>query len=196
MSEVEEYLGITHPSMEGLLFPDTYQFPKNFSAKELIKQMYERMMTEVEIAWSVRYPTVQLETPYELLIMASLIEKETGLESERETISGVFHRRLEKGMRLQTDPTVIYALGELFDGNLRRRDLRLENPYNTYRNFGLPPTPIAVPSSASLLAAAQPEDGTALYFVSRGDGSHVFSDTLEQHNRAVRTYQLRKKTTP
>ena len=124
--------------------------------------------------------------------MASLIEKEAAIDSERTIISGVFHRRLAKRMRLQTDPTVIYAMGDEFDGDIRRRDLLRQSPYNTYRVFGLPPTPIALPSLASLEAAANPAPGSSLYFVARGDGSHAFSDTLEEHNAAVRKYQLRK----
>jgi UPF0755 protein len=144
--------------------------------------------------WEGRRPQgLPLETPYEALILASVIEKETGLASERGAIAGVFVRRLVKGMKLQTDPTVIYGLGTSFDGDLRRDHLRADTPYNTYVHQGLPPTPIALPGRASIHAALHPEDADSLYFVAKGDGSHVFSATLEEHNRAVRRYQLGKR---
>ena len=137
-----------------------------------------------------------LKTPYEALILASIVEKETGLASERNMIAGVFTRRLLKGMRLQTDPTVIYGMGEQYDGNIRRRDLLADTPYNTYRIAGLPPTPIAMPGRDSILATLHPEAGDALYFVSMGDGSHYFSSTLEEHNEAVIKYQLKGRKRP
>lgn len=191
-ASVRTLLNIKHENIEGWLFPDTYYYSKNGLLSELLITMYTRMQVSLAQAWNARTLDNILQTPYELLILASIIEKESALATERNVISGVFHRRLAKGMRLQTDPTVIYGIGESFDGNIRRKDLNQYTPYNTYQIKGLPPTPIALPSMESLMAAAQPADGTALYFVSKGDGSHVFSDTLEEHNRAVRKYQLRK----
>ena len=189
---VRDLLSITAENPEGWLFPDTYQFPRATKVTTLLKMMHQRTKDALSIAWQNRAVDNALKSPYELLIMASLIEKEAALDSERAIISGVFHRRLAERMRLQTDPTVIYAMGDEFDGDIRSRDLLRQSPYNTYRVFGLPPTPIALPSQASLDAAAHPESGSALYFVARGDGSHAFSDTLEEHNAAVRKYQLRK----
>jgi UPF0755 protein len=142
--------------------------------------------------WNQRQPELPLATPYEALTLASIIEKETGLASERTEIAGVFVRRLRMGMKLQTDPTVIYGLGPAFDGNLRRRDLVADTPYNTYVHAGLPPTPIAMPGRDSIHAALHPAAGDSLYFVARGDGSHQFSQSLAEHNRAVRKYQLKR----
>lgn len=189
---VRELLAIEADNPEGWLFPDTYQFPKNTNASELLKIMHRRLVQSLDTAWQNRALDNELANPTELLIMASLIEKEAAIDSERTIISGVFHRRLAKRMRLQTDPTVIYAMGDEFNGDIRRKDLLRQSPYNTYRVFGLPPTPIALPSLASLEAAANPAPGSSLYFVARGDGSHAFSNTLEEHNAAVRKYQLRK----
>ena len=148
------------------------------------------MVSELAAAWSSRAPACDLPSSTELLVLASIIEKETGDAQDRNKISQVFHERLRKGMRLQTDPTVIYALGNRFDGDLRRRDLKLDSPFNTYRVKGLPPTPIALPSRAALKAAAHPAETEYLYFVARGDGTSYFSRTLEEHNAAVRKYQL------
>jgi UPF0755 protein len=183
-------LGESGVAPEGEFFPDTYRFPKGTTDLEFLRQAHEALQQHLEEAWKNRQPGIVLETPYEALILASIIEKETALPSERRKISGVFHRRLERGMRLQTDPTVIYGLGEAFDGNLRRDDLARDTPYNTYTRAGLPPTPIALPSAASLEAAVSPDIGDALYFVATGrpDGSHYFSATLEEHNRAVASY--------
>lgn len=192
VSTVRELLAIEQINPEGWLFPDTYQFPKGTKASQLLMQMYQRMQDTLAQAWDSRSLDNELNSPFELLIMASLIEKEAAIAVERPIISGVFQRRLEQNMRLQTDPTVIYAMGDEYQGNIRRKDLMRQSPYNTYRVFGLPPTPIALPSRASLMAASQPAAGTELYFVARGDGSHVFSDTLEEHNKAVRKYQLGK----
>ena len=192
VSTVRELLAIDQVNPEGWLFPDTYQFPRATNASQLLKLMHQRMQDTLTQAWDSRSLDNELGSPFELLIMASLIEKEAAIAAERPIISGVFHRRLALNMRLQTDPTVIYAMGDEYDGDIRRRDLMRQSPYNTYRVFGLPPTPIALPSRASLMAAAQPASGTELYFVARGDGSHVFSDTLEEHNKAVRKYQLGK----
>ncbi len=181
------YPGV-HP--EGRFAPDTYHFPKGTTDIDFLKRAYQTQADRVMAAWANRAKGLPLKTPYEALILASIIEKETGNPKERARIAGVFTRRLLKGIRLQTDPTVIYGLGEQFDGNLRRRDLETDTPYNTYTRSGLPPTPIALPGGDALLAALHPMDGTSLYFVSRGNGSHYFSDTLAEHNRAVMTYQL------
>ena len=151
------------------------------------------MKQALDAAWSTRKADLPVTSPYELLILASIIEKETALETDRVHVSQVFHSRLRLNMRLQTDPTVIYALGEAFDGDIRRRDLRMESPFNTYRVKGLPPTPIALPSVASIRAAAHPANGDYLYFVASEQGKSVFSRTLEEHNRAVRKYQLRTR---
>ncbi len=179
-----------HP--EGRFYPDTYHFPAGTSDLEFLRRAYDAMARRLAEEWRNRAPGLPLKTPYEALILASIIEKETGRPEERAEIAGVFIRRLQKGMRLQTDPTVIYGLGEAFDGNLRRRDLRRDTPYNTYTRKGLPPTPIAMPGGESIHAALHPRPGKSLYFVARGDGSHHFSETLEEHNRAVRKYQLKK----
>jgi UPF0755 protein len=182
--------------VEGWLFPDTYRFAANTSDKDIIALAHNRMQNELDRAWQRRSDDTQLKTPYEALIMASIIEKETSHAGERGEISGVFNRRLAQSMRLQTDPTVIYGIGEAFDGDITRAHLRdKRNVYNTYQHGGLPPTPIASPGRASLEAAVMPKDGTSLYFVADGRGGHVFSDTLEQHQQAVRAYlkKLRNK---
>ncbi len=148
------------------------------------------MKRRVPDMWATRDTTIPLKTPYEALILASIVEKETGAAAERPLIAAVFANRLRKGMRLQTDPTVIYGMGEKYDGNIRKRDLTTDTPWNTYTRDGLPPTPIAMPGAASLRAATQPAQADYLYFVARGDGSHEFTRTLEEHNRAVAKYQL------
>jgi UPF0755 protein len=178
-----------HP--EGRFLADTYHFPRGTSDVEFLQRAYRQMEAYLAEEWPKRAPDLPLADPYEALILASIIEKETGLAEERPEIAGVFVRRLNKGMRLQTDPTVIYGMGDRFDGNIRRADLRADTPYNTYLRAGLPPTPICLPGKAAIHAALHPADGKTLYFVSRGDGSHYFSATLEEHNRAVRKYQLR-----
>ena len=179
-----------HP--EGWFLPDTYHFPKNTSDVSFLKRAHKAMKAALQQAWEQRKAKLPLKSPYEALILASIIEKETGLASERRDISGVFVRRLNKGMRLQTDPTVIYGMGDRFDGNIRRADLKRDTPYNTYTRNGLPPTPIALPSFDAIQAALDPAPGKSLYFVSKGDGSHYFSATLKEHNQAVRKYQLKK----
>lgn len=185
---LQEALGTeTYP--EGLLFPDTYNFTLATSDLEIIIRARDLMTEVLEEEWASRAVGLPYESPYEALIMASIVEKETGLASEREQIAGVFIRRLEKGMRLQTDPTVIYGLGDSFDGNLTRANLRENTPYNTYTNGGLPPTPIALPGREAIAASLHPDSGDSLYFVAKGDGSHYFSTTLEEHNAAVRQYQ-------
>ena len=181
-------------SAEGLFLPETYRYRRGESDWALLQRAHAALESALATAWAERDPSLPLADPYEALVLASIVERETGVPAERSRIAGVFVRRLERGMRLQTDPTVIYGLGEAFDGNLRREHLKDDsNPYNTYRHDGLPPTPIALPGLDALRAAVQPADGTALYFVARGDGSHVFSDTLEAHRRAVREYQLKRR---
>jgi len=183
-----ELSGIHH---EGQFLPDTYHFPKQLTDLEFLKRAYSSMQTVLNDEWDNRSDNLSYKNSYEALIMASIIEKETGQASEREQISGVFLRRLNLKMRLQTDPTVIYGMGDKFKGNLRKRDLERDTPYNTYRRRGLPPTPIALPGRKAIYAALHPAEGDALYFVSRGDGSHVFSATLKEHNNAVIKYQLK-----
>lgn len=179
---------------EGWFLPETYQYERGDSDLSVLTEANRLMQASLAEAWDARQPDVPLSSPYDLLILASIIEKETGLAAERPQIGGVFTRRLTKGMRLQTDPTVIYGLGETYDGNLTRKHLRDEsNPYNSYRHHGLPPGPIALPGKAALMAAAQPEAGDSLYFVARGDGSHAFSATLAEHEAAVARYQLQRR---
>jgi UPF0755 protein len=183
-----------HESAEGLFFPDSYRFTRGTRDWELLQRARSMLSEVLSSEWEQRRDGLPYETPYEALVMASIIERETGVPEERGEIAGVFVRRLQKGMRLQTDPTVIYGLGENFDGNLTRRHLRDEsNLYNTYRHSGLPPSPIALPGRASINAALHPAEGDALYFVARGDGSHVFSATLAEHEAAVRKYQLKRR---
>ncbi len=180
-----------HP--EGWFFPDTYHFPAGFTDEAFLRRALTAMEQRLARAWSQRAADLPLDDPYQALILASIVEKETGLTAERPAIAGVFARRLREGMLLQTDPTVIYGLGAAFDGDLRRRDLVTDTPYNTYTRRGLPPTPIALPGEGALEAAVHPAAGDALYFVADGQGGHVFSRTLDEHNRAVRRYQLREK---
>jgi len=180
-----------HP--EGRFFPDTYRITRGMTDVAFLQRAHEAMEERLAQEWQQRDDDLPYNSPYEALIMASIIEKETAVTEERRQIAGVFVRRLQKRMRLQTDPTVIYGLGERFDGNLTRRDLKLFTPYNTYLNYGLPPTPIAMPGEASIHAALHPESGDALYFVARGDGTHHFSASIEEHNRAVAKYQLGKR---
>jgi UPF0755 protein len=184
-------LGLPGGHAEGLFFPDTYRFVGGDTDADILRRAYAKMQTELQAAWSDRDLSVPYQSPYEALIAASLIEKETGRDADREHISQVFASRLHTGMRLQTDPAVIYGLGERFDGDLRRRDLREDTPYNTYVHHGLPPTPIALPGGKSIMAALHPGPGDYLYFVSRGDGSSQFSTSLAEHRAAVRKYQLR-----
>lgn len=181
-------------SAEGLFFPDSYRYERGDSDWELLQRAHSALQSVLAQEWAQRAAELPYETPYEALIMASIIEKETGAPEEREQIAGVFVRRLQQGMRLQTDPTVIYGLGESFDGNLLRTHLKdAGNPYNSYRHRGLPPSPIALPGRAAIHAALHPAPGDAMYFVATGDGRHVFSATLAEHQRAVRKYQLRRK---
>ena len=182
-------VGLSHANAEGLLFPDTYVFDPGESDLVIYRRAADAMQKNLLKAFSKAPNTSVIKTPYDLLILASIIEKETGKASEREQISAVFHNRLKIGMRLQTDPTVIYGIGSSFDGNLRKVDLRRDSPYNTYMRAGLPPTPIAIPSMESLLAAANPAKSDALYFVAKGDGSSHFSKSLLEHEKAVDQYQ-------
>lgn len=190
--EIRERLGIAEASPEGWIYPETYFFDKGTSNLNILRQGHEIMKKKLTPAWERRSPASSLESPYEALILASIVEKETAVEAERARIAGVFLSRLERGMRLQTDPTVIYGLGEAFDGNLRKRDLSRDNPYNSYTRKGLPPTPISMPSEKSINAVLNPEITGELYFVSKGDGSHHFSKTYEEHQAAVRRYQRRR----
>ncbi|XZG69912.1 endolytic transglycosylase MltG [Chitinibacteraceae bacterium HSL-7] len=187
-AEVLALLGSDAASPEGLFFPDTYFVSVGAPDTQLLQLAYRKMQSHLAAAWALRAADSPLKSPYELLTLASIVEKETGHEVDRGMVSGVFNNRLRIGMRLQTDPTVIYGLGEVFDGNLRKRDLRADTPYNSYTRAGLPPTPIAMPGEAALLAAIQPSETRALYFVARGDGTSHFSETLDEHNRAVNRY--------
>lgn len=180
-------------ALEGWFYPDTYFFTRESEAVEPFLRAHRAQVELLLDEWPNRDPKLPLETPYEALILASIIERESGHIDERRKISGVFVRRLLKGMKLQTDPTVIYGMGDRYTGNITRKDLQRDTVYNTYTRYGLPPTPIANPGRASIVAALHPAEGSALYFVAKGDGSHVFSDSLEQHNRAVRRYQILKR---
>lgn len=193
--EAMKKLGIEGRHPEGLLMPDTYFFVPGSTDLDFIRKAYAAMDSYLKAKWPGRDKDLPFETPYQALVMASIVEKETGVIDERPAIAGVFIRRLQKGMRLQTDPTVIYGLGEKYDGNLRRQDLMRDTVYNTYTRQGLPPTPIAMPSRAAIDAALHPAKGSALYFVAsgKGDGRHVFSDNLEQHNKAVRDYLIERR---
>ncbi len=185
---IMEKLGKPGIHAEGRFFPDTYTYAKGASDMAVLKRAARAMDKRTEAAWALRSMNTPLQTPEQALILASIVEKETGKPSDRAQIAGVFINRLRIGMPLQTDPTVIYGMGDKFDGNLRKRDLQLDTPYNTYTRGGLPPTPIAMPGKAALLAAVQPAPTTALYFVARGDGSSQFSTSLDEHNRAVNKY--------
>ncbi len=190
--EILRQIGSSYSVAEGLFFPDTFYFDRNTTDIELLKISYNAMQSKLEKAWQKRDRNLPYKNSYEALIMASIIEKETGKADERPMIAGVFVNRLRLGMRLQTDPTVIYGMGLRFDGNIRKKDLSIDTPYNTYTRSGLPPTPIAMPGLAAIEAALHPADTKALYFVGRGDGSHAFSNNLAEHNRAVVRYQLKK----
>jgi UPF0755 protein len=181
-----------HP--EGWFFPDTYQYTAGNSDREILLQAYNRMRGVLANEWKNRAGVLPYESSYEALIMASIVERETGVPEERAQIAGVFVRRLENNMRLQTDPTVIYGLADHYDGNIRRRHLAQKTPYNTYLIKGLPPTPIALPGQEAIHAALHPDSGNALYFVARGDGSHHFSKTLEEHNKAVQEFQVHRRS--
>ncbi len=180
-----------HP--EGHFYPETYHFPYGTSDKDFLKRAYVAMEEKILKEWDQRSVGLPIQTPYQALILASIVEKETALVSEYQKIAGVFIRRLLNNMRLQTDPTVIYGMGQKYQGNIRSSDLKTDTPYNTYTRHGLPPTPIAMPGKGALNAVMHPAEGNELYFVATGDGGHYFSETLEQHNRAVIKYQLNGK---
>lgn len=192
IEEIMKALGRPGLHPEGRLFPDTYRFPKGTTDVAVLRMAFAALEETLHREWEARAPGLPYATPGDALVMASIVEKETGASFERAEIAGVFVRRLQRGMRLQTDPTVIYGMGERFDGNLRKQDLLEDGPYNSYLREGLPPTPICLPGRAAIHAALHPAEGTALYFVSRGDGSHQFSATLEEHEAAVRRFQLNR----
>jgi UPF0755 protein len=198
--EIAKLLGIDQPNvdqpkLEGQFLAETYHYTDGMSDVQILKRAHSQLMSVLNSAWEKRDPALPLKTSYEALIMASIIEKETALESERKRVASVFINRLNKKMRLQTDPTVIYGLGEKYDGNIRKKDLTTATPYNTYVIDGLPPTPIATAGRASIEAALAPDETTYLYFVASGHGGHIFSDTLAEHNKAVRNYinKMRQK---
>ena len=191
--EIMAALGAEGQHPEGWFFPDTYLFHSGETDLDVLKRAYNIMTGVLEEEWQNREQGLPYDSPYEALIMASIVERETGVAGERQQVAGVFVRRLQKGMRLQTDPTVIYGMGDKYRGRIGRSDLRTWTPYNTYRIDGLPPTPIALPGRESIHAALHPDDGDALYFVARGDGSHKFSRTLAEHQKAVREFQLNRR---
>jgi len=191
--EQKQKLGIELEHPEGYFFPDTYRYQNGESDVAILKRAHKKLQSILQREWQNRAEALPYKSPAEALVMASIIEKETAQDSERETISGVFVRRLQKNMRLQTDPTVIYGMGDRYKGNIRRKDLREATPYNTYVIKGLPPTPIALVAERSIYAAMHPDNSNYLYFVAKGDGSHKFSATLDEHNRAVREYQIENR---
>ncbi len=191
--DIARQLSIDAGHPEGWFLPETYAWVKGESDFDVLKRAHEAMGEVLATQWKQRAPDLPLDDPYQALILASIVEKETGRADERAAIAGVFVRRLRLGMALQTDPTVIYGMGDRYAGNIRRSDLTTDTPYNTYTRSGLPPTPIALPGAAAIAATLHPEPGDALYFVARGDGSHAFSATLAEHNRAVAEYQLRRR---
>ncbi|MDP3515936.1 MAG: endolytic transglycosylase MltG [Pseudohongiella sp.] len=186
--EIMAILQSPFPALEGNLFPDTYFFTRNTTDEAILKRAHSRLLEVLEAEWQVREQGLPYDSPWQALIMASIIEKESGYQAEKADIAGVFVRRLQQGMRLQSDPTIIYGMGSAYNGVIRRSDIDTTTPWNTYRIDGLPPTPIAISGRDSIRASLNPNPGTALYFVSRGDGSHQFSDTLQEHNAAVRRY--------
>jgi UPF0755 protein len=186
-------LGAASELPEGRFLPETYSYVKGMSDTDILRRAHEAMQKALDKQWPTRDPGVALDSPYQALILASIVEKETGRADERPQIAGVFLRRLKIGMRLQTDPSVIYGLGAAYNGNLHKRDLEADTPFNTYTRDGLPPTPIALPGAAALTAVLHPVATNALYFVARGDGTHEFSATLEAHNSAVAKYQLHRQ---
>jgi len=191
--QIMDKLGKPGEHPEGRFLPETYHFNLGMTDLDFLKRAYEAMQQRLQQEWQMREEELPYQSAYEALIMASIIEKETAVPAERAEIAGVFVRRLQKNMRLQTDPTVIYGIGDSYDGNIRRRDLRRDTPYNTYTRHGLTPTPIALPGADAIHAALHPAKGDSLYFVSKGNGSHYFSSSLEEHINAVRKYQLKRR---
>ncbi len=191
--DVMRFIGADDGHPEGQFLPDTYHFPKGTTDAQFLLRAHQMLKTKLAEVWESRQENLPVSSPYEVMVMASIIEKETSVEAEREIISGVIAGRLKKGMRLQMDPTVIYGIGKQFNGNITRKDLQTKTPYNTYKIDGLPPTPIAMSSARSLEAAVNPADTKALYFVADGTGGHVFNETVEEHNKAVRKFILKKK---
>jgi UPF0755 protein len=189
--EIRALVGESEP-LEGWLFPDKYRYAPGTTDLDILKRAHAAMKKRLAEAWEGRAPDLVIQTPYEALVMASIVEKETGQGAERPLVASVFENRLKRGMKLQTDPTVIYGLGDRYDGKIHTRDLVTDTPWNTYTRDGLPPTAIAMPGVAAIRAALHPADTHYLYFVARGDGTHVFSTSLEEHNRAVAKYQLGK----
>ena len=192
-AELAQELELPEDYAEGLFLPETYSYRRGESDQALLMRANQALRQVLEQNWQAKAPDLPLDTPYEALILASLIEKETGVVEERRRIAGVFTARLKQGMRLQTDPTVIYGIGETYDGNITRKHLQTMSPYNTYLIKGLPPTPIALPGAAAINAATQPDETGDLYFVARGDGSHKFSRSYEEHAKAVREFQLQRR---
>lgn len=192
-AEVARELDIADGGLEGQLFPDTYHFAKGSNDIAVIKRAHLAMLRQLDAAWAARAENLPLKSPKEVLILASIVEKETGKAADRPMVSAVFNNRLRAGMRLQTDPSVIYGMGENYKGNIRKVDLETDTPWNTYTRQGLTPTPIAMPGTAALFATVNPAPSKALYFVAKGDGSSYFSETLAEHNQAVRRYQLGAK---
>ncbi len=190
--KLPDLLGLDETNLEGWFLPETYSFIRGDSNLDILRQAHTAMQVVLEQHWQAKQSGLPLDSSYEMLILASIVEKETAVAAEREQVAGVFIRRLQQGMRLQTDPTVIYGIGASFDGDIRRKDLRTDTPYNTYTRHGLPPTPIALPGAASIQAVAQPAAGNSLYFVADGSGGHKFSDTYAEHNKAVQKMLRRK----
>jgi len=192
-AEILKALGISAKHLEGQFYPDTYTYHKNDTDIDILKRAHKRLQAILNEEWAAKQKDLVLKTAYDALILASIVEKETGAAHERGEISGVFIRRLKKNMRLQTDPTVIYGLGERYQGNITRKHLKEKTPYNTYRINGLPPSPIAMVGREAIHAAVNPQKGSSLYFVAKGDGTHQFSETISQHNKAVREFQLKRR---
>lgn len=191
-AELLKQLNSPYDTLEGLIYPDTYKFPKGTTGLQFLKRSYKQLQKVLDQEWQQKAENLPLKTPYEALILASIVEKESGGNSERSKIAGVFIRRLNKKMRLQSDPTIIYGMGTRYKGNIRRRDIDEKTAYNTYQMDGLPPTPIALVGREAIHAVLHPDKGKSLYFVADGSGGHVFSKTLKEHNRAVRKYILKK----